>query len=771
MYNSNDINGCVGCGPLPPLPDCGSCGNCAGCVEPEIIHVRRNKFLDTCDYVVATIKEFVIKNANVGISCTLKFGTPIIVNNTVLLTAADYNGAVEYSRDGVLFQDSNFFGSLECGSHRFFIRQKNSIACIVSGYVDITYNCACIPNWTNTENPPLTDCINNVLHYRQSDGCGNVEWRASSPAQTCGCVPNWQPTTSPPTPECIDGFIHHRYSDGCGKFEWRRQSTTCDPANQCVTPGSAFAVSTQAATCNQQGQLLDNAVAVLTLITNADRYGIWPGATYQGPAYEEATPFTGQTLTINNLKGYQYDNSYVLRLYNKGNNCYLDKPINIIGTSCDPACQLPAYAFSKVDPTCTANVAANNGKLVLSNFASSTRWQLCEGATFTCPVNYNAATPISGGAAVDIATNIGFGLNQQYRDFTVRVYNGNASCFTDSTLRFSNPCFNAPSCIQPTVNNHSATQAGCSGATPLSNATIALTGINNGNRYGFSVGQTYSGSGYDNAIPFSGSSFTIAGLPGSQNDTNYVIRVFNGKNDCYVDIQETVPGVTCNVPCFEPTANTPVATAATCTGPTVNNDARIDITGIVNGGKYGYSAGISYSGPAFDNATMVVGGVISIANLVGSANQTTYTIRIFNNSNTCYEDFTVNVPGKTCNTPCVNPTFSIAATAPVGCTGEVSAQNGKVTISNIVNGTRWQICLDTTFTCTENYAGATPFSGSGPIDVFTTAGFFAGEESRPFTVRVYNGSATCYTDHSVVMNNPCMSCCNMTIDSIELTNI
>ena len=864
---------CTNCNPspLPPLPDCGSCGNCSGCVEPDIVHVRRTKFLNSCDVVLQTLKGYILSAVGNPVTCSVQFGTPVVSNNNISLAPTGYSGAMEYSRDGVLFQDSPLFTNFECGTHKLYIRQKNNTDCIVAGYATVNYNCACIPNWQNTENPPLDNCIGNVLHYRQNDGCGHSEWKPSQPAIPCGCIPKWVPTTDPVTTKCEGGFVWWRITDGCGKFEWEKQVTTCvDPA-QCVSPNSAFAATTISATCNQAGQILTNASFVLTAISNADRYALSPGPTYNGPNYANAIEFTGPTLVVNGLTGYDHDHSYILRLFNGNDECIYDRPINFLGTTCNPACVLPHFVLEKVDPTCTGSVGSN-GILKITEIQNATRWQLCESGIFDCPPNYNAATPITG-TSVNLATNIGFAANQQYRDFTVRVYNGSQGCFVDATLRFSNPCFGS-GCIEPTFSAITGIAATCTGSTLNNNASITLADVTNAVKYGHSNGPTYGGPTWGSAPTVPGANFSITGLPGSSAETQRTVRLYRTL-ECYVDIVVEIPGRNCESSCVNPTGSAGTGTAATCTGSTPNNDAKMLITNVANTTKFGFSPGNTYTGPNYSSATTYPGtGDLEFLALAGSNSAQPYTIRMFNGNNECRTDKTIIIPASVCAPECVPPTYTsksatpatcsgatpnnnaiinivgisagmtkygivtgdtytggpnyAAATAATGtalnltglagstgaqtktirifktatcyldvtqvigasscevgcvnptftlthvpetCTDGVSNGNGILRISGISNGTKYQQCLFTNvFNCTPNYEGSPTISGSGPIDVNTGINT-TGEDSISVVVRVYNGSASCFTDHTIEIENPCDSCCNMTINSATLTNI
>jgi hypothetical protein len=857
------------------LPPCG-CVGCADCIEPEVVVVRRSRLPDFCNVIVDTIKGAFSGGGSSKPECKVKIANVVVsgTSATVVLSPSSLTG-IEYSKDNVLWQDSPTFNNLDCGTFKVYARQNNFNACIAAKYVQINTDCECVPVWTLVS-PLQTQCVNGFLQIREKDGCGNFRWENSTTA--CGgCTPNLKDVV-PQQTQCVSNKKQYLQTDGCGATSWR---LTQEPCTNCIVPAVPASATTTPATCNSQGQILSNGSFTYGPISGGNKYGISLGGTYNGPNYDGADviPLNG-VIVEDGLQGYPYTHAYVIRVFNGSNDCYIDRNINFLSTLCQPASNLPSYTVSKVDPTCNGSATLSNGVLQLSNFQNSTRFQLCEDGTFSCIPNYNGATNIIGSNAQIIANNIGFTSNQQYRDFTLRVFNGSLNVYSDAFFRFSNPCYSGgnPGCTQPTNNAAVPTSATCSGSTPNNNASISIGGINNANKYGYSLGNTYSGPDYSSALSIVSGSISITGLSGSTNSTTYVVRLFNQSGTCYKDITVTIAGSNCVSPCVNPTYNNVVPTAATCNGSTPNNDAsiQINLTGNVN--KYGISNGNSYTGPVYASATGTGTGTLSISGLSGSTSSQQKTLRLFNGSNTCFTDVAVTipassctpscvspsytsksatppscsggdqnddaiisiigvtnvtkygrsvgstysgpnyagaintsagnltitgvagsatdqnhtirlfngsdscytdvvqlVPGNACSTVCNNPAFDMSSTPPTVCDGENTNNDGTVTISNVTDATKYQVCINYTepedsFICIPNYVNATDISGSGPIEIIDYLAFTNEQDVIRVWVRVYNGSETCYTDDYIDVQNPCKSCCSMSIGDVSLVN-
>lgn len=129
----------------------------------------------------------------------------------------------------------------------------------------------------------------------------------------------------------------------------------------------------------------------------------------------------------------------------------------------------------------------------------------------------------------------GLSVNTNYRVVVTSTLNGVA-------------CSATSNCVTITVTNIAATltqtAATCAGDLPNNNGSINLTTVSNANKYGISLGTTYTGPTYSAAT-------TIGGLPTVVQSSvpnsggTYVIRFFNGSNDCYKDVTVNVSAVDC----------------------------------------------------------------------------------------------------------------------------------------------------------------------------------------------------------------------------------
>lgn len=127
-------------------------------------------------------------------------------------------------------------------------------------------------------------------------------------------------------------------------------------------------------------------------------------------------------------------------------------------------------------------------------------------------------------------------------------------------------------------------------------------------------------------------------------------------------------------------SGTVVGNMGTCTGATANNDAKVNLSSVTNADQAGISLGATYTGPSYGGV-----GTINVSSGSGVFNNlthnTTYTVRIFNASGTCYVDRTVTTPVVVC---CA----STVTAAPNACnpnnnqytvSGQVTVTNGPAT--------------------------------------------------------------------------------------------
>ena len=220
----------------------------------------------------------------------------------------------------------------------------------------------------------------------------------------------------------------------------------------------------------------------------------------------------------------------------------------------------------------------------------------------------------------------------------------------------------------------SATSPTCGSSGALSNGSIKLTNFATGDKYDFTTGSTYTGSqeyATATAIPTNGVITTT--LPNPSSDQVYTIRIFGAS--CYQDVQTTLKPVYCPVPCVQPTAVTLTPVSATCTGMTVNSDAQIQVSGVIGGDKVGISVGSIYTGAAYSAAQTLTSGAYNFTGLANPTGSQIYTIRVFNGSNDCYIDRTVELSEAGC-LPCSNLKISILGSG----TGSVETNTANNTV-------------------------------------------------------------------------------------------
>ncbi|WP_338872656.1 SdrD B-like domain-containing protein [Spirosoma sp. SC4-14] len=102
------------------------------------------------------------------------------------------------------------------------------------------------------------------------------------------------------------------------------------------------------------------------------------------------------------------------------------------------------------------------------------------------------------------------------------------------------------------------------------------------------------------------------------------------------------------------TAGPPQAVTATCTGAVANNDAHIDLTGLINAERADIVMGSTYgNGPVYGAPTnlTVTAGAVSFTNLPNPITSQPYTIRLYSSNGTCYIDVTVILEPAICNCP------------------------------------------------------------------------------------------------------------------------
>ncbi|WP_165933530.1 Ig-like domain-containing protein [Arundinibacter roseus] len=110
-------------------------------------------------------------------------------------------------------------------------------------------------------------------------------------------------------------------------------------------------------------------------------------------------------------------------------------------------------------------------------------------------------------------------------------------------------------CVAPTFAATDASAATCDGKTAQNDASFVVTGISDGNKFSFAT--SVAGlANYASATALTGSTITVANLPNPVQTTGqtYIVRIFNGKDDCFTDVSILVPYRDCADVCVKPDA-------------------------------------------------------------------------------------------------------------------------------------------------------------------------------------------------------------------------
>jgi hypothetical protein len=311
----------------------------------------------------------------------------------------------------------------------------------------------------------------------------------------------------------------------------------------------------------------------------------------------------------------------------------------------------------------------------------------------------------------------------------------------------------AIACITPSAT-FTQSSATCSTAgAPNNDGKLSISVFANTDKYGLSVGSTYTGPAYTDATAVGTPTFAIqTGIPNA--GQTYTVRLYNGADGCSKDTTIVVKSITCTIPCYIPSA-TFTQTAATCsTAGAPNNDGKLSISALINIDKYGVSAGVTYTGPAYATATAVGTTTFDIQTGISNAGQT-YTVRLYNGADGCSKDTTIVVGKISCIVPpptCVLPSATFTQTAATCSTAGVPNNDGKISITAFANANKYGISVGTTYTGPA-YATATVV-GTPTFDIKTSIP----NAGQTYTVRLFNGADGCFKDTTIVVGS--VTCCS-----------
>ena len=511
----------------------------------------------------------------------------------------------------------------------------------------------------------------------------------------------------------------------------------------CVSPTATLTPTM--ATCTGATAENDAEIAI-TGITNGNRVDITKGNAYTGSGYTNAQTIAGGVYTYSNLPNPTTAQVYTIRVFNGSNTCFKDFKTTINPASCVAICDFPSgIVLTPTLATCAGSTANNDAKIALTGVLEGNKAGISMGNTYT-GVDYPTAQALTSGAYTFTALN----NPAAPQVYTVRVFNAASSCFSDKTVVLP-PITCTVACTLPTANI-STTKATCTAGIANNDASINLTGIGNGNKIGYSEGNSYTGSDYVTAASISGGVFSISNLSNPTLSQAYTIRIFNGSDACFKDFSITIDPVNCTPSCTLPTGAVLAPTLATCTGITPNNDAKIAVSGITGGDKVGISMGNAYTGAAYATAQTLSSGAYTFTALNNPATSQIYTVRVFNASNSCFSDYTVMLDPKVC--PCVKPTANLAVTKAT-CTGTTANNNASIAITGVANGNKVGMSAGATYTGAA-YATAQALSGGA----YTYSNLNNPVASQIYTIRVFNGSDDCFTDFNTTIDpTSCVPSC------------
>lgn len=507
----------------------------------------------------------------------------------------------------------------------------------------------------------------------------------------------------------------------------------------CIKP--AYTASGENATCSGGSANTDGKL-VVSGVTNGDRVGYSTGSSYTGSGYSSASSIPGGGVLVSSLPNPSTTQTYTIRIFNGGDTCYEDKQVLLSRTNCVTPCTKPTFAGAAYSSTCSGSTANADGRIEALGISNGNRIGYSLGTSYSGPA-YASANTVSGSTQTLLSGIVNPGSIQYY---TIRVFNNDETCYDDRTVGLS-PVTCSPGCTLPTFSTNTE-QVTCSGATPNTDGQLRISGVSNGDRVSYSVGSSYTGGGYAGANSIPGSGILSSSLSNPSSTQYYTVRVFNGGDACYADKQAILNPKSCATPC---SINfSAYATSPTCSGGSANANGSITITNVSGGGvSYAYLQGAGAQ-PSFGSAFPInnPGSQVIVANLPNPGTTTYYTVRVFNTDGSCYSDVPVALNSVSCTQPCVPPTFTGSSTQ-VTCTpGGTANADGKLIISNISGGDKVGYSNGTVY-AGNAYSSANALPGTGELASTLPNPLF----TSYYTIRLFNGSNTCYTDQIVPLNN------------------
>lgn len=388
-------------------------------------------------------------------------------------------------------------------------------------------------------------------------------------------------------------------------------------------------------------------------------------------------------------------------------------------TGCSVVCTKPTIGTPvATQSTCTGSTVNSDAKIDVSGVSGGGKYSYgTDSTTFT----YASATSFTG-SSISIT---GLANPSSATTYYVRVYNGADACYkTVSVVLQPKICTACPTTTYPL----------CAGESYTLSTPVGMTNI----------------QWYKNGLALAAPAGTVASLVvNAIGDYVYTGLPTGGTcRDSLCCPVKIVAGTAC---CIKPTPGTAVATQATCTGSIANSDAKIDVSGISGGDKYSY--GIDSTTFSYVSGTSFTGSSISITGLANPSTTTTYYVRVYNGSDACYKTVSVVLIPKVCIIGCTSPIIGLFTATSATCNGAVANANATLNLTGVLGGDRYIYGINTT---SFSYVSAITFTGNSLI----LGGIPNPTISTTYYVRVYNGTASCFTDMQVVLlpvncNTPC----------------
>ncbi|MEM7575352.1 MAG: hypothetical protein AAF433_20765 [Bacteroidota bacterium] len=291
-----------------------------------------------------------------------------------------------------------------------------------------------------------------------------------------------------------------------------------------------------------------------------------------------------------------------------------------------------------VPAVCGASGIETDAQVLIQNFESGNTYDFIEGDSYTGTATFGSGSlPIPMSGLIPDFANPASSTNYTFRVFQEE------NCFSDFTVTLD-PQY---CCVVP-EGTVVVTPATCNGGMANDDAQITITGVTGGGtKAGISTGNTYSGPSFAAAEDLVGGEFTFADLPNPLVSQPYTVRLFLDAV-CFIDYPAAIFNENCTVPCIPPNGVVLSSTPPNCSGVTRLPDATISVTNVNGGDRVGFSPSITYSGPDYDNAFDLVNGSYTFTDISTPDGTEIYTVRVYNTSDGCYIDQTVEIEDPQC---------------------------------------------------------------------------------------------------------------------------